>query len=136
MGTYAVTGSASGMGRETAQRLRDGGHTVIGVDIRSAEVVADLSTPAGRKTAADGVLAASGAGLDGAMLAAGLGPAPGSDRPRQIAQVNKSTTWASSTCSLAGGPRLPPLSAPKSLSFPVIRQPPCPRCRAAPSAHC
>ncbi|HEX9175691.1 MAG TPA: SDR family oxidoreductase [Mycobacterium sp.] len=88
MGTYAVTGSASGMGRETAQRLRDGGHTVIGVDIRSAEVVADLSTPAGRKTAADRVLAASGAGLDGAMLAAGLGPAPGSDRPRQIAQVN------------------------------------------------
>ena len=75
------------MGRETAQRLRDGGHTVIGVDIRSAEVVA-LSTPAGRKTAADGVLAASGAGLDGAVLAAGLGPAPGSDRPREIAQVN------------------------------------------------
>lgn len=75
------------MGRETAQRLRDGGHTVIGVDIRSAEVVA-LSTPAGRKTAADGVLAASGAGLAGAVLAAGLGPAPGSDRPHQVAQVN------------------------------------------------
>ena len=133
MGTYAVTGSASGMGRETAQRLRDGGHTVIGVDIRSAEVVADLSTPAGRKTAADGVLAASGAGLDGAVLAAGLGPAPA---PTARARSPKSTTWASSTCSLAGGPRLPPLSAPKSLSFPVIRQLPCPRCRAAPSAHC
>lgn len=52
MGTYAITGSASGMGRETAQRLRDGGHTVIGVDIKDADVIADLSTPAGRADAA------------------------------------------------------------------------------------
>ncbi len=88
MGTYAITGSASGMGRETAQRLRDDGHTVIGVDIKDADVVADLSTPHGRKAAADGVLAASGGELDGAVLAAGLGPSPGRDRPRLIAQVN------------------------------------------------
>ncbi len=76
------------MGRETAQRLRDDGHTVIGVDIKDADVVADLSTPHGRKAAADGVLAASGGELDGAVLAAGLGPSPGRDRPRLIAQVN------------------------------------------------
>lgn len=88
MGTYAITGSASGMGRETAQRLRDGGHTVIGVDIKDADVVADLSTPHGRSEAVERVLAASGGRLDGAVLAAGLGPSPGPDRLRQIAQVN------------------------------------------------
>ncbi|BBY12757.1 SDR family oxidoreductase [Mycobacterium marseillense] len=88
MGTYAVTGSASGMGRETARRLRDGGHTVIGVDIKVADIVADLSTPHGRNDAAARVLAAAGGRLDGAVLAAGLGPSPGKDRVRQIAQVN------------------------------------------------
>ncbi|MEB4211270.1 SDR family oxidoreductase [Mycobacterium sp. 94-17] len=88
MGTYAITGAASGMGRETARRLRDNGHTVIGVDIKNADVVADLSTPHGRTGAADAVLAASGGTLDGAVLAAGLGPGPGRDRIRQIAAVN------------------------------------------------
>lgn len=88
MGTYAITGSASGMGRATAQRLRDNGHTVIGVDIKDADVIADLSTPHGRTEAADGVLAAAGGKLDGAVLAAGLGPGSSRDRPRQIAQVN------------------------------------------------
>lgn len=88
MGTYAITGSASGMGRETAQRLRCDGHTVIGVDVKGADIIADLSTPQGRREAADGVLEASGGELDGAVLAAGLGPSPGRDRPRKIAQVN------------------------------------------------
>ncbi|GAA4537196.1 SDR family oxidoreductase [Mycobacterium paraffinicum] len=88
MGTYAVTGSASGMGQETAQRLKADGHTVIGVDIKNADIVADLSTPLGRTQAADGVLAASGGKLDGAVLAAGLGPSPGRERLRQIGQVN------------------------------------------------
>ncbi|OMC43027.1 SDR family oxidoreductase [Mycobacterium sp. IS-1264] len=88
MGTYAITGSASGMGRETAYRLRGDGHTVIGVDIKDADVTADLSTPHGRHEAAQAVLAASAGRLDGAVLAAGLGPGPSPDRPRQIAQVN------------------------------------------------
>ncbi|OBH10489.1 SDR family oxidoreductase [Mycobacterium sp. E1747] len=88
MGVYAVTGSASGMGHATAQRLKADGHTVIGVDIEDADVVADLSTPDGRKHAADGVLAASGGKLDGAVLAAGLGPSPGRERLRQIGEVN------------------------------------------------
>ena len=88
MGTYAVTGSASGMGQAVVAKLRAEGHTVIGVDIKEAEVVADLSTATGRRTAADAVLAASGGRLDGAVLAAGLGPTPGADRARLIAQVN------------------------------------------------
>lgn len=86
MGTYAVTGSASGMGFEAAQRLRAAGHTVIGVDIKGSDVVADLSTEDGRRVAADAVLARCSGTLDGAVLAAGLGPA--SDRERQIVQVN------------------------------------------------
>ncbi|OBH40176.1 SDR family oxidoreductase [Mycobacterium mantenii] len=88
MGTYAITGSASGMGRETAQRLRDNGHTIIGVDIKDADIVADLSSPDGRKEAADRVLGTCDNRLDGAVLAAGLGPSPGRDRVRQIAAVN------------------------------------------------
>jgi NAD(P)-dependent dehydrogenase (short-subunit alcohol dehydrogenase family) len=88
MGIYAVTGCASGMGRQTAQRLRDEGHEVVGVDIRDADVVADLSTPHGRREAAEGVLLASSGKMDGAVLAAGLGPGRGRDRARRIAQVN------------------------------------------------
>ncbi|WP_197379829.1 SDR family oxidoreductase [Mycolicibacterium mengxianglii] len=88
MGTYALTGSASGMGREAARKLREAGHTVIGVDIANADVVADLSTPVGRQVAINGVLAACNSALDGAVLAAGLGPAPGAERSRLISQVN------------------------------------------------
>src|SRR4249919_2561710 len=88
MGVYAVTGSASGMGHKVAQRLCDVGHTVTGVDLKQADIVADLSTAEGRRAAIDRVLAASRGGLDGAVLAAGLGPGPAADRPRLIAQVN------------------------------------------------
>ncbi|GEB12915.1 SDR family oxidoreductase [Pimelobacter simplex] len=91
MGTYAVTGSASGMGAAVVARLVADGHTVIGVDLRAAaegDVVADLSTPAGRRAAARAVLDRADGVLDGAVLAAGLGPAPGRDRARLIAEVN------------------------------------------------
>ncbi|VBA45652.1 SDR family oxidoreductase [Mycobacterium attenuatum] len=88
MGTYAITGAASGMGRAAAGRLRDNGHTVIGVDLKDADVAADLSTPQGRAQAADQVVVAGGGKLDGAVLAAGLGPGPGRDRMRRIADVN------------------------------------------------
>lgn len=88
MGMYAVTGSASGMGKTAADKLRAAGHTVIGVDVKAADVVADLSTPKGRRAAAEGVLEAAGGRLDGAVLAAGLGPVPGPGKVRMIAQVN------------------------------------------------
>ncbi|WP_320069668.1 SDR family oxidoreductase [Micromonospora sp. RTGN7] len=86
MGTYAVTGAASGMGRAAAERLRHDGHAVVGVDLRDVEVIADLSTPAGRGTAAAEVLERVGGRLDGAVCAAGLGGIPGRDRVVQ--QVN------------------------------------------------
>lgn len=88
MGIYAVTGSASGMGGAAAAKLRAAGHTVIGVDLRDAEVTADLSTLQGRQSAAEKVLAEAGGHLDGAVLAAGIGPMPGADRCRLIFQVN------------------------------------------------
>jgi len=86
MGTYAVTGSASGMGKATAERLAAAGHTVIGVDQRDADVIADLSKPEGRAAAAAAVLDRSGGKLDGAVLAAGIGPAPG--RERLLPEIN------------------------------------------------
>ena len=88
VGTYAVTGSASGMGHAAAEKLRTAGHTVIGVDLRDAEVIADLSTDAGRRTAAAGVVEVAGGRLDGAVLAAGIGPTPGPGRARLILEVN------------------------------------------------
>lgn len=86
MGVYAVTGAASGMGRAAADRLRAAGHTVIGIDLKEGDVVADLSTPAGRSDAVRQTLERAGNRLDGAVLAAGLGPVPGKEQA--IAQVN------------------------------------------------
>jgi NAD(P)-dependent dehydrogenase (short-subunit alcohol dehydrogenase family) len=86
MGSYAVTGSASGMGRAVVERLRAAGHDVITVDLRDADVAADLSTADGRRTALREVLDRSGGVLHGAVLAAGLGPVPG--REEAVAQVN------------------------------------------------
>ncbi|GAA4188619.1 hypothetical protein GCM10022252_24190 [Streptosporangium oxazolinicum] len=76
MGTYAVTGSASGMGAAVTERLRSAGHSVIDVDLRDADLIADLATPQGRSAAAAGILERSGGVLDGAVVAAGIGPRP------------------------------------------------------------
>jgi len=78
--SVAVTGSASGIGAAAAAALRAQGVRVIGVDLRDAEVEADLSTPHGRDAAVSGVLAHCDGVLDGAVACAGLGglvhPAP------------------------------------------------------------
>ncbi|BAJ31259.1 MULTISPECIES: SDR family oxidoreductase [Kitasatospora] len=74
MGIHAVTGSASGMGAATAAVLREAGHTVIGVDLRDADVIADLGTAEGRAAAVAAVLEASGGVLDGVAAVAGVGP--------------------------------------------------------------
>jgi NAD(P)-dependent dehydrogenase (short-subunit alcohol dehydrogenase family) len=70
----ALSGSASGIGRALRHRLERDGQRVIGVDLRDAEVMADLSVPGGRAQAVAGVLAACGGALDGAVACAGLGP--------------------------------------------------------------
>lgn len=74
MGVVAVTGSASGIGAATREQLEDAGDAVIGVDLRDAEVIADLATPEGRLTAVALVLQATGGRLDGLVVCAGVGP--------------------------------------------------------------
>ncbi|MFL6089901.1 MAG: SDR family oxidoreductase [Aeromicrobium sp.] len=88
MGTYAVTGARSGMGHAVVERLATAGHTVVTVDLADADVVADLSTSDGRTNAAAAVLDKCGGKLDGAVMAAGVGPVPGRDMPRRILEVN------------------------------------------------
>ncbi|UXA18409.1 SDR family oxidoreductase [Mycobacterium sp. SMC-4] len=87
MGTYAVTGAASGMGAATVQRLRADGHRVLTVDVKQADVIADLSTHDGRREASLRVLTSAQGHLDGAVLAAGIGPTRGPQIGR-IAEVN------------------------------------------------
>jgi NAD(P)-dependent dehydrogenase (short-subunit alcohol dehydrogenase family) len=74
MRRIAVTGSASGIGAAIRARLEDDGAKVIGVDLRDAEVIADLSRPGGRSDAIAGVRAAGGGRLDGLVVCAGVGP--------------------------------------------------------------
>lgn len=73
MGTYALTGGASGIGASLAALLRSQGHEIINVDIKDADVIADLSSPAGRQAAIAGVRERAPQGLDGLVPAAGVG---------------------------------------------------------------
>lgn len=70
--TYIVTGAASGIGAATTELLRTQGHTVIGVDLAGTEVEGDLSTPDGRKAAADAAVAAAGGTVDAVIACAGI----------------------------------------------------------------
>ena len=70
--TYLVTGSASGIGAATVAKLREEGHTVLGVDIRDADIVADLSTDEGRASLVAQATELSGGTLDGVVAVAGL----------------------------------------------------------------
>ena len=56
MGIALVTGCASGIGAALRLRLEKQGDRVIGVDLRGAEVEADLSTFAGRQRAVEEAL--------------------------------------------------------------------------------
>jgi NAD(P)-dependent dehydrogenase (short-subunit alcohol dehydrogenase family) len=72
MGTVVVTGSAGGIGAATRARLEAAGDTVIGVDVRDAEVIADLATPDGRTAMVAAVADRSGGAVDGLVAAAGI----------------------------------------------------------------
>ncbi|HVO25306.1 MAG TPA: SDR family oxidoreductase [Candidatus Margulisiibacteriota bacterium] len=74
MAIFVVTGSASGIGLATRQRLAAAGDDVIGVDLRDAEVLADLATPAGRAAAIAAVLQGTRGCIDGLVACAGVGP--------------------------------------------------------------
>ena len=70
--TYVITGSASGIGAETTRLLRERGEKVIGIDLKDAEVEADLSTPEGRTDAANKAIELADGGIDAVIACAGI----------------------------------------------------------------
>lgn len=70
--TAVVTGAASGIGRVTADLLREQGITVITVDLKDADICADLGTPEGRAAAVESVGERVGASLDVVVACAGI----------------------------------------------------------------
>ena len=72
MSITVVTGSASGMGAATRTRFEKEGDKVIGIDIKDAEIVADLSTKEGRESAIAGVKKHCGDSIDHFVACAGL----------------------------------------------------------------
>jgi len=73
MGIYAMTGGATGIGAGIRQRLREEGNRVIVVDIKDADIIADLSSRQGREAAIAAIRQAAAEGLDGLVTCAGLG---------------------------------------------------------------
>ncbi|MFH8615045.1 SDR family oxidoreductase [Streptomyces sp. NPDC017979] len=70
--TYLITGAASGIGKATATRLKEQGHTVIGADLKDADIVADLATADGRAHLVERAGELSGGRLDAVIASAGL----------------------------------------------------------------
>ncbi|MFT4825656.1 MAG: NAD(P)-dependent dehydrogenase (short-subunit alcohol dehydrogenase family) [Halioglobus sp.] len=86
MGIFAMTGGATGIGAALKGQLIEVGHEVISVDIKEGDILADLSTLAGRRSAVDGIAQRAPGGLDGFIPCAGLPPVA---KPlSMIAQVN------------------------------------------------
>jgi len=86
MRTYVVSGAASGIGAATTRLLRDEGHRVVTVDQRDAEVVADLSSAAGRQAAIEQVQRLVDV-VDGVVPCAGVPGLTGVD-PGLVVSVN------------------------------------------------
>jgi NAD(P)-dependent dehydrogenase (short-subunit alcohol dehydrogenase family) len=74
--TAVVTGSASGIGRATCDRLEADGLRVIDVDLRDASITADLGTPEGRAAMVEAVTAACDGRLDAVAANAGTNADP------------------------------------------------------------
>ncbi len=72
MGTIVLTGGATGIGRAIRDSLTNAGHKLIVVDLKDADVAADLSSPEGRQAAITGVLSATD-GIDALITCAGVG---------------------------------------------------------------
>lgn len=70
--TIAVSGSASGIGATLAGLLCGQGDRVIGIDLRDADVCADLSGPEGRSRAVAETLELCGGTLDAVVACAGV----------------------------------------------------------------
>jgi NAD(P)-dependent dehydrogenase (short-subunit alcohol dehydrogenase family) len=80
-----VTGSASGIGQATVARLKAAGDEVIGVDLRNAEIEADLGTAEGRAHMIAEAERLSNGRLDGVLAGAGIANYA---LPREIIAIN------------------------------------------------
>lgn len=74
------------------ERVASSRSEVVGVDLRDADIIADLSSSEGAQSAVDAVLDRCGGVLDGVVLRAGLGPHV--PDPRLIIAVNYHSTVA------------------------------------------
>ncbi len=70
--TYVVTGAGSGIGQATAALLSERGFKVVGVDLKGADITADLSNHEGRLKAVEDVLAATDGQVDAIVACAGV----------------------------------------------------------------
>ena len=70
--TYVVTGAGSGIGAATYWLLKERGNVVVGVDLKEADVFADLSNTEGRNAAINEVLNLTKHKIDAVIACAGL----------------------------------------------------------------
>jgi NAD(P)-dependent dehydrogenase (short-subunit alcohol dehydrogenase family) len=68
-----MTGGATGIGEAIKRRLREEGNEVVVVDIKDADIIADLSTADGRSAAIAALRERASDGLDGLVTCAGVG---------------------------------------------------------------
>lgn len=73
MGRYVVTGGASGIGAAIREQLEARGDTVVVVDIKDADITANLGTGEGRSSAIAAIREATADGIAGLVTCAGLG---------------------------------------------------------------
>ena len=73
MGKYVVTGAASGIGRAIHHALEAEGHALVGVDLRDADICADLSVEDEVQGAIKEILVRCPDGIDGFVPCAGAG---------------------------------------------------------------
>ncbi len=72
MRNIVISGSASGIGLATKELLESQGDKVIGIDLKDADIEADLSDLAQRKSAIEQVIEVTGNSVDAMVLCAGL----------------------------------------------------------------
>lgn len=77
MGIYIVTGGSGGIGGKTVEILRSQGHKVINVDLKDADICANLATKEGRDYVIDTIHQMFPEGIDGLCCNAGVSGACG-----------------------------------------------------------
>ena len=69
--TFVITGAGSGIGLATRRLAQSHGHRAIGIDLKNADVIADLSSPEGRRGAIDAIQEISHGDIDVVVANAG-----------------------------------------------------------------